>query len=91
MGKIGSTEALSCLFGVVHESPDTETFGQCLRAIGEALEFQPNERALQNITSGPSWPRPPGPPCTTGSIGCSPPNRARTTEAVDRTAVPRRR
>jgi HEAT repeat protein len=60
MGKIGSTEALSCLFGVVHESPDTQTFGQCLRAIGEALEFQPNERALQNITewtelASPSW------------------------------------
>jgi HEAT repeat protein len=49
MGKIGSTEALSFLFRVVRENQDTATFGQCLRAIGEALEFQPNEEALQNI------------------------------------------
>jgi HEAT repeat protein len=50
MGKIGSAEALASLFRLVRESRDTATFGQCLRAIGEALEFQPNEEALQNIT-----------------------------------------
>jgi HEAT repeat protein len=50
MGKIGSTEALVFLFRVVRESRDTTTFAECLRAIGEALEFQPNQEALQNIT-----------------------------------------
>ncbi|HLK91808.1 MAG TPA: HEAT repeat domain-containing protein [Polyangia bacterium] len=49
MGKIGSTEALSFLFRVVRENQDTATFAQCLSAIGEALEFQPSEEALQNI------------------------------------------
>jgi len=49
MGKIGSPEALACLFRVVRESQDTATFAECLRAIGEALEFQPNQEALQNI------------------------------------------
>jgi HEAT repeat protein len=49
MGQIGSTEALAFLFRVVRESQDTATFGQSLRAIGEALEFQPNEEALHNI------------------------------------------
>jgi HEAT repeat protein len=51
MGKIGSTEALSFLFRVVRENDDTALFAQGLRAIGEALEFQPNEEALQNITN----------------------------------------
>ncbi len=38
-----------------HESPDSEIFGQCLRAIGEALEFQPNERgAPQHRRDGPA-------------------------------------
>ena len=50
MGKIGSAEALAFLFRVVRESQDTPTFAECLRAIGEALEFQPNQEALQNIT-----------------------------------------
>ena len=49
MGKIGSAEALAFLFRVVRESQDTPTFAECLRAIGEALEFQPNQEALQNI------------------------------------------
>jgi HEAT repeat protein len=49
MGKIGSPEALSHLFSVLRTSADSEMFGQCLRAIGEALEFQPNEDALRNI------------------------------------------
>jgi HEAT repeat protein len=49
MGKIGSTEALAFLFRVVRENEDTATFAQCLSAIGEALEFQPSEEALQNI------------------------------------------
>jgi HEAT repeat protein len=49
MGKIGSPEALAFLFRVVRESQDTATFADCLRAIGEALEFQPNQEALQNI------------------------------------------
>jgi len=49
MGQIGSPEALAVLFKVVRDSRDTSTFGQCLRAIGEALEFQPNEEALHNI------------------------------------------
>ena len=49
MGKIGSTEALAFLFRVVRENEDTSTFAQCLSAIGEALEFQPSEEALQNI------------------------------------------
>ena len=34
----------------MRESQDTQTFAECLRAIGEALEFQPNQEALQNIT-----------------------------------------
>ena len=51
MGKIGSTEALTFLFRVVRENQDTSTFAQCLRAIGEALEFQPNEEALKNIVA----------------------------------------
>jgi len=50
MGKIGSAEALALLFRLVRESQDTQTFAECLRAIGEALEFQPNQEALQNIT-----------------------------------------
>jgi HEAT repeat protein len=50
MGKIGSSEALAVLFRVVRDSQDTTTFAECLRAIGEALEFQPNQEALQNIT-----------------------------------------
>ena len=50
MGKIGSAEALALLFRLVRESHDTQTFAECLRAIGEALEFQPNQEALQNIT-----------------------------------------
>jgi HEAT repeat protein len=49
MGKIGSAEALRCLFRVLRESGSSETFGLCLRSIGEALEFQPNEEALQRI------------------------------------------
>ena len=49
MGKIGSADALAFLFRVVRESQDTSTFAECLRAIGEALEFQPNQEALQNI------------------------------------------
>jgi HEAT repeat protein len=49
MGKIGSAEALAVLFQLVRENQDTSTFAQCLRAIGEALEFQPSEEALQNI------------------------------------------
>jgi HEAT repeat protein len=49
MGKIGSADALAFLFRVVRESQDTTTFAECLRAIGEALEFQPNQEALQNI------------------------------------------
>src|SRR6185437_8833048 len=49
MGKIGSTDALAFLFRVVRENQDTSTFAQCLSAIGEALEFQPSEEALQNI------------------------------------------
>jgi HEAT repeat protein len=49
MGKIGSAEALAFLFQVVRENQDTSTFAQCLRAIGEALEFQPSEEAIQNI------------------------------------------
>jgi HEAT repeat protein len=51
MGKIGSTEALAVLFRVVRENQDTATFAQCLSAIGEALEFQPSEEALQNIAN----------------------------------------
>jgi len=50
MGKIGSTEALGFLFRVLRESQDTATFAESLRAIGEALEFQPNQAALQNLT-----------------------------------------
>jgi HEAT repeat protein len=51
MGKIGSPEALAVLFRVVRESHDTSTFAECLRAIGEALEVQPNQEALQNIAA----------------------------------------
>ena len=35
---------------MVRESQDTPTFADCLRAIGEALEFQPNQEALPNIS-----------------------------------------
>jgi len=49
MGKIGSREALAVLFRVLRESQDTPTFAECLRAIGEALDFQPNQEALQHI------------------------------------------
>jgi HEAT repeat protein len=49
MGKIGSQEALAVLFRVLRDSQDTSTFSECLRAIGEALDFQPNQEALQNI------------------------------------------
>lgn len=49
MGKIGSREALVVLFRVLRESQDTSTFAECLQAIGEALDFQPNKEALQNI------------------------------------------
>jgi HEAT repeat protein len=51
MGKIGSADALAVLFRVLRENQDTSTFAQCLRAIGEALEFQPSEEALQNIAN----------------------------------------
>jgi HEAT repeat protein len=51
MGKIGSAEALAFLFHVVRENQDTATFAECLSAIGEALEFQPSEEALQNIAN----------------------------------------
>jgi HEAT repeat protein len=50
MGKIGSQDALAFLFRVLRESQDATTFAECLRAIGEALEFQPNQAALQNLT-----------------------------------------
>ncbi len=49
MGKIGSADALKHLFEILRGSEDSATFGQCLRAIGDALEFQPNEDALRNI------------------------------------------
>jgi HEAT repeat protein len=49
MGRIGSTDALAFLFRIIRENQDTATFAQCLSAIGEALEFQPSEEALQNI------------------------------------------
>jgi HEAT repeat protein len=49
MGKIGSADALSHLFNILRSTQDGGTFGQCLRAIGDALEFQPNEDALRNI------------------------------------------
>jgi HEAT repeat protein len=51
MGKIGSADALAVLFQVLRQNQDTSTFAQCLRAIGEALEFQPSEEALQNIAN----------------------------------------
>src|SRR5689334_19947969 len=46
MGKIGSKEALAVLFRVLRESQNTSTFAECLGAIGEALDFQPNQEAL---------------------------------------------
>src|SRR5580765_2886204 len=49
MGKIGSKDALAVLFRVLGESQNTSTFAESLRAIGEALDFQPNQEALQNI------------------------------------------
>jgi HEAT repeat protein len=49
MGKIGSADALGHLFNILRSTQDGGTFGQCLRAIGDALEFQPNEDALRNI------------------------------------------
>jgi len=49
MGKIGSKDALAVLFRVLRESQNTSTFAECLGAIGEALDFQPNQEALQNI------------------------------------------
>jgi len=37
------------LFRLLRESQDTSTFAESLRAIGEALDFQPNQEALRNI------------------------------------------
>jgi HEAT repeat protein len=49
LGKIGSPEALGALAQLLREDQDSQTFGACLRAIGRALEAQPDERILHNI------------------------------------------
>ena len=51
LGKIGSAEALGHLALMLHESQDSSTFGACLKAIGQALESQPDEKLLENIGS----------------------------------------
>ena len=51
LGKIGSAEALGHLARMLHESQDSATFGACLKAIGQALESQPDEKLLKNIGS----------------------------------------
>jgi HEAT repeat protein len=51
LGKIGSTEALSALARLLREHQDSQTFAACLRAIGHALESQPDERMLHKIES----------------------------------------
>jgi HEAT repeat protein len=50
LGKIGSAEALDHLFRVLSETPDGDSFAVCLQAIGEALESERNEEALQQLT-----------------------------------------
>ena len=44
LGKIGSAAALGHLARMLHESQDSATFGACLKAIGQALESQPDEK-----------------------------------------------
>jgi HEAT repeat protein len=51
LGKIGSPEALGALARLLREDQSSETFAACLRAIGRALEAQPDERILHNIES----------------------------------------
>jgi HEAT repeat protein len=49
LGKIGSPEALGALARLLREDQSSEIFAACLRAIGRALEAQPDERILHNI------------------------------------------
>jgi HEAT repeat protein len=51
LGKIGSPEALGALARLLREDQNGQTFAACLRAIGRALESQPDERILRNIES----------------------------------------
>jgi HEAT repeat protein len=51
LGKIGSVEALGALARLLRENEDSRTFAACLRAIGRALESQPDERTLRRIES----------------------------------------
>ncbi len=51
LGKIGSAEALGALARLLREDQDSRTFAACLRAIGRALESQPDERMLRHIES----------------------------------------
>jgi HEAT repeat protein len=49
LGKIGSAEALAALARLLREDQSSEIFAACLRAIGRALEAQPDERILHSI------------------------------------------
>jgi HEAT repeat protein len=51
LGKIGSPEALGALARLLREDQSSEVFAACLRAIGRALEAQPDERILHHIES----------------------------------------
>src|SRR5258706_8013345 len=52
LGHIGTVEALSPLAERLSRASDDETFVACLRAIGDALEQQPDDRALERV---PGW------------------------------------
>jgi len=51
LGKIGSPEAVGALSRLLREDQSSQTFAACLRAIGRAIESQPDERILHHIES----------------------------------------
>jgi HEAT repeat protein len=52
LGDIGSAEAIDRLAAVLRKSTDFDAFVACLRAVGRALQRQPNEDQLRRL---PSW------------------------------------
>jgi HEAT repeat protein len=51
LGRIGTPTALAVLSRVLRETQQPDVFGSCLRAIGEALERNPDPELLSNVTS----------------------------------------
>lgn len=51
LGRISTVEALAKLAGLLRDSVDSDGFFTCLRALGEALEGQPNESTLFRMES----------------------------------------